>query len=102
LQAARRTREFGVRVALGATRAALIRLVAAQGVRLLGLGFLAGLFGALIGVRLLQHEWPDVPAGNPLIWLGAASVLSFGVALASWLPARRAGGVDPVVALRSE
>ncbi|MEO6971627.1 MAG: ABC transporter permease, partial [Chthoniobacterales bacterium] len=102
LQVARRTREFGVRVALGATGGALVRLVAAQGVRLLGLGFLAGALGAWAGVRILQHEWPGVPAGNPLIWLGAAVVLSLGVAVASWIPARRAGRVDPIVALRAE
>jgi len=102
LQVARRTREFGVRVALGATGAALVRLVATQGVRLLGFGFLAGAFGAWAGLRLLQHEWPDVPAGDPLIWLGAAIVLSLGVALASWFPARRAGRVDPISALHAE
>ena len=102
LQVTRRTREFGVRVALGATAAALIRLVAAQGARLLVLGFLAGgvlTWGAL---RIAHHQWPDVPAANPLIWLGAAVVLSIGVALACWWPARRAGGIDPIVALRAE
>ena len=102
LQVARRTREFGVRVALGATAAALVRLVAGQSVRLLGLGFLVGTLGAWAGVRVLQHEWPGVPAGDPLIWLGAAIVLSLGVALASWFPARRAGRVDPITALRAE
>ena len=102
LQVARRFREFGVRVALGATGAALVRLVAGQGVRLLGLGFVTGALGAWAGVRVLQHEWPGVPTGNPLIWLGAAALLSLGVALASWFPARRAGRIDPVVALRSE
>ncbi len=102
LQVARRTREFGVRVALGATAAALVRLIAGQSVRLLGLGFLVGTLGAWAGVRVLQHEWPGVPAGDPLIWLGAATVLSLGVALASWFPARRAGRVDPMIALRAE
>jgi len=102
LQVARRTREFGLRVALGATRAALVRLVATQGARLLGCGFLAGTLGAWVGVRILQHEWPGVPAGDPFIWLGAAAVLSLGVALACFVPARRAGRVDPVVALRAE
>jgi putative ABC transport system permease protein len=102
LQVARRTREFGVRVALGATGAALVRLVAGQGVRLLALGFFAGAIGAWAAVRILQHEWPGVPTGDPLIWLGAAAVLSLGVAIASLGPARRAGQVDPVVALRAE
>ncbi|MGH8163934.1 MAG: FtsX-like permease family protein, partial [Rhodanobacteraceae bacterium] len=96
------TREFGMRAALGATRAALVRLVAAQGVRLLAAGFLAGTVGAWAAVRLLQHEWPGVPTGDPMIWLGAAVVLSLGVGLASWLPARRAGRIDPMEALRYE
>ena len=95
-------REFGVRIALGATGAALVRLVAAQGVRLLGFGFLAGGLGGWAAVRVLQHQWPEVPTGDPLIWLGAAVVLSIGVACACWFPARRAGRVDPIIALRSE
>ena len=102
LQVTRRTREFGVRVALGATAAALIRLVAAQGVRLLALGFFAGGIAAWAATRIVHHQWPDVPAADPLIWLGAAVVLSAGVALASWLPARRASRVDPIIALRAE
>jgi predicted permease len=102
LQVARRTREFGVRMALGATGAVLVRLIATQGARLLFLGFLAGAIGAWAAVRVLQHEWPGVPAGDPLIWLGATAVLSLGVALACWIPARRAAHVDPMVALRAE
>ena len=102
LQVARRTREFGVRFALGATASAIIRLVASQGARLLAVGFLAGGIAAWATSRLAQHEWPEIPAANFLIWLGAAAVLSIGVALASWLPARRASRVDPVIALRAE
>lgn len=102
LQVARRTREFGIRVALGATGHALIRLVAAQGVRLLAGGFLAGAAAAWAATRFIRHQWPNVPPTNPAIWLGAAAVLSVGVAIASWLPARRASRVDPVIALRAE
>jgi len=102
LQVTRRTREFGVRVALGATAAALIRLVAAQGLRLLAFGFLAGGVAAWVATRIVHHQWPDVPAANPLIWLGAGLVLSAGVAIASWLPARRASRVDPMITLRAE
>jgi putative ABC transport system permease protein len=102
LQVTRRTREFGIRVALGATGTALIRLVAAQGVRLLAVGFFAGGITAWATTRVVHHQWPNVPAADPLIWLGAALVLSAGVALASWLPARRASRVDPMVALRAE
>jgi ABC-type antimicrobial peptide transport system permease subunit len=102
LQVTRRTREFGVRLALGATATALIRLVARQGVRLLALGFLAGGLAAWAATRLAQHKLPDLPTADPLTWLGAAVVLSAGVALASWLPARRASRVDPIIALRAE
>jgi ABC-type antimicrobial peptide transport system permease subunit len=102
LQVTRRTREFGVRFALGATAAAVIRLVARQGARLLAFGFLAGGLAAWAVTRLAHHKWPDVPTADPLIWLGAAVVLSAGVALASWLPARRASRVDPIIALRAE
>ncbi|PZR72683.1 MAG: hypothetical protein DLM73_12535 [Chthoniobacterales bacterium] len=102
LQVTRRTREFGIRVALGSTATALIRLVAAQGLRLLAIGFLAGGIAAWAATRIVHHQWPDVPATDPLIWLGAAVVLSTGVALASWLPARRASRVDPIIALRAE
>jgi predicted permease len=102
LQVTRRTREFGVRMALGATAAGLIRLVAKQGARLLAFGFFGGGVVAWGATRIIHHQWPDVPAGDPFIWLGAALVLSAGVALASWLPARRASRVDPIVALRAE
>jgi putative ABC transport system permease protein len=102
LHVTRRMREFGVRVALGSTAAALIRLVAAQGGRLLGYGFAAGGFAAWIAARVVRSNWANVPATDPLVWFGAAAVLTTGVALACWLPARRAGRVDPMVALRAE
>jgi predicted permease len=102
LQVTRRTREFGIRLALGATARALIRLVAAQGVRLLAFGFLAGGIAAWAATRIVRHQWPEIPANDPLIWIGAIVVLSAGVAVASWLPARRASRVDPMIALRAE
>jgi len=102
LQVTRRTREFGVRVALGATAAALIRLVAAQGMRLLALGFLTGGIASWALMRIIHHQWPDVPVADQFIWLGAAFVLSGAVAIACWLPARRASRVDPIIALRTE
>jgi ABC-type antimicrobial peptide transport system permease subunit len=102
LQVARRTREFGIRLALGATARALIQLVAAQGARLLFLGFCAGGLAAWAAIRLVRQQWPDMPGTNPLIWIGAVIVLCLGVALASWLPARRASRVDPIIALRAE
>ena len=102
LQVARRIREFGIRVALGATAHNLIRLVASQGARLLAGGFLAGAGAAWFATTLVRHQWPGIPTTNPMIWIGAALVLSTGVAIACWLPARRASRVDPVIALRAE
>jgi predicted permease len=102
LQVTRRTREFGIRLALGATAQALVRLVALQGVRLLAFGFLAGGLASWAAARIVHHQWPEIPAGGPLIWVGAIIVLSAGVAIASWLPARRASRVDPIIALRAE
>jgi len=78
LQVTRRTREFGIRLALGATARALIRLVAAQGVRLLAFGFLAGGIAAWAANRIVRHQWPEIPASNPSIWIGAIIVLSAG------------------------
>jgi hypothetical protein len=102
LQVARRTREFGIRLALGATARTLIQLVAAQGARLVALGFFTGGIAAWGITKIVRHQWPDAPASDPLIWVGAVFVLCLGVAFASWLPARRASRVDPVIALRAE
>jgi len=102
LQVTRRTREFGIRLALGSTAQALIRLVATQGARLLAFGFLAGGLAAWAATRVVHHQWPEIPASDPLMWIGAIVVLSLGVAIASWLPARRASRVDPIIALRAE
>jgi putative ABC transport system permease protein len=102
LQVARRTREFGIRSALGSTAAGLIRLVATQGARLLALGFLLGAIAAWMAWRLAQTRWPDLPAADPLPFIAAGLVLALAATLACWLPARRATKVDPMVALRAE
>ena len=75
LQVTRRTREFGVRVALGATAAALIRLVAKQGVRLLARGFIAGGIAAWAATRVAHHQFPDLPP--PIRSSGSALPSSF-------------------------
>lgn len=102
LQVARRQREFGIRSALGASAAQLIQLVAKQGATLLGLGLLAGGVGTWGLFRLVQSQWSQMPAPNVGAWLGGGAVLCVAVALACWLPARRAARVDPVIALRAE
>jgi putative ABC transport system permease protein len=102
LQVTRRMREFGIRAALGATAAGLTRLVAIQGAWLLAAGFLFGGVAAWIAVRVARSQWPGLPPVSPLIFAGAALVLSAAVGLACWLPARRASRVDPMVVLRTE
>jgi putative ABC transport system permease protein len=97
-----RTREFGVRLAIGATPRTLLTHVLRGGFRLAALGLAFGLAGALLLARLMQSLLYDVSPYDP-ISIGAAAVLLLAVGLfACWLPARRATRVDPVIALRAE
>lgn len=102
LQVARRYREFGIRTALGATARQLIELVARQGANLLLIGVIAGGVATWAVARLVRSQWPEMPAPNIVAWIGGIAVLSAAVAVACWLPARRAARIDPVIALRSE
>jgi len=98
--AAQRTREMGVRLALGARRADVVRLVVREGVRLIAVGMTIGLALALAGTRLLTPFLFGVSPVDPLTFLAIGATLA-GVALAaSWLPARRAAAVDPAASLR--
>jgi putative ABC transport system permease protein len=99
---AQRTHELGVRMALGAQRRDLLRLVLAQGTRLTLLGVGLGIAGALACTRLLANLLFGVSATDPLTLASAALLLSLAAFAASWLPARRAMRVDPVVALRHQ
>jgi putative ABC transport system permease protein len=99
---ARRTQEIGVRVALGARRGDVLALVLRQGLRPAMIGIAAGLVGALAGAPLLASLLYGVTPGD-VPALGVAPLVMAGVAaLACWLPARRAAGVDPMTALRVE
>jgi predicted permease len=98
----RRTREIGIRMALGARRGDLIRLVVSRGLALVVAGIAAGVGGALAAGRLMNSLLYGVKADDPLT-LAAVTVLLLGVAvLAAFVPARRASTVNPVVALRYE
>jgi predicted permease len=99
---ARRTREVGVRVALGATPAAVRGLVLRDGARLAAAGVAAGLVGALAGGRLVRGLLYGVSAAEPGVLAGVAVLLSAVVLLASLLPALRAARVSPLVAMRAE
>ncbi len=101
-QVAQRTSEFGVRLALGSSRAGLIRLVLRQAATVIAAGILAGLFISLATNRLLQSQLFGLSPHDPVL-LSAVSLLLVAVAvLASYLPARRAAKVEPMVALRCE
>jgi putative ABC transport system permease protein len=97
-----RTREIGVRMALGAQARDVLKLVLGQGLRLVGLGLAAGCGTALLLARLLRTMLFGVSATDPLIFAGVALLLAFVALLASLIPARRAAKVDPMIALRAE
>jgi putative ABC transport system permease protein len=97
-----RTHELGVRVALGAARPEIVRLVIVQGLRLAAVGAAVGLAGALATTRLLATLVKEVTPNDPATFGVVTLVLLFAAILAAYLPARRASRVDPMVALRSE
>ena len=99
---ARRTREIGIRMALGARAADVRRMVVAQGGRVALIGVVIGLVAAVYAARWLESLLFEVEARDPIVF-AAVSVVMIGVALlASYLPARRASAVDPVEAIRVE
>ena len=95
-----RTREIGVRVALGATRTDVLRLVVGQGLGLAVAGGLLGLAGALTTTRVLRSLLYGVAPSDPGTLASIVVLLVAAVIVASWIPARRAAGVHPAEALR--
>jgi putative ABC transport system permease protein len=102
LHVARRQREFGIRSALGATAAQIVRLIARQGATLIGIGFVAGGIVTSGVIRVVRNQWEAMPAPTVTAWLVTAVVLGGAAFVACWLPARKASRIDPVIALRSE
>jgi predicted permease len=97
-----RTREIGVRLALGATPAHIFRLVLRQGAGLTAGGLAGGLAGALALHQLLATQLVGVSGSDPRIYGAVALLIAAIAGLATWLPARRATKVDPLIALRAE
>jgi putative ABC transport system permease protein len=97
-----RTREFGVRLALGARPANLHRLVLARGILTAGLGIALGTFSAVFLTQFMKSMLFETTPYEPTAYLAVAGLLLLATLLACWLPARRAAKVDPIVALRCE
>lgn len=99
---AERTREIGVRTALGASRSGILSLILRQGLSLTGIGVVLGVAGALAATRVIETLLFGVSRLDPVTYLGVVALLTGTSLVACWLPARRAARVDPAVTLRSE
>ena len=97
-----RTSEIGLRMALGASPASVMRMVLANGRRLTLVGIAVGIAGALAVSRLMQQLLFEVDPADPLVYVAPSVTLLLVAECASWFPARRATRIDPVIALRSE
>ena len=98
----RRIREIGIRMALGAQRVDVLRLVLGQGMTPVALGALGGLAGSIAASRLVASQLYGVSSTDPLTLITIVCLLGGAALFACWLPARRATRVDPIVALRNE
>ena len=96
------TREIGIRVALGATPRGILMMVLGRGMSLALLGIAAGLAGALALSRLIRNLLFDVPATDPATFALVAVLLALLALLATYIPARRAARMDPLISLHHE
>ncbi len=99
---AQRTQEIGIRMALGAGRGDVQKLILKHGARLAALGLAAGLIASMLTAPLLASLLVGVGVLDPMVFAGASALLLAVTLFAGWVPARRAASVDPMVALRSE
>ncbi len=99
---ARRTREIGLRLALGAQRGTVLNLVLRQAAMLVGVGMAVGIAATLASASVLQSMLYGTASRNPLVLAGVCGVVALAGLVAAYLPAMRAAGIDPMRALRSE
>ena len=97
-----RTVEIGIRMALGAQKHDVLRMILRQGAWLVGIGVAVGIGGALIAGRVIESQLYNTGGRDPIALGCMAVFFAVVAALACWLPARRATKVDPIVALRAE
>jgi putative ABC transport system permease protein len=99
---AQRTSEIGIRIALGAGKSSIFRLIVGQAMTLVGISLIVGLAGAFAATRLLNSLLFGVGAADPVTFAAIVLLVSAVAFIAAWLPARRATRVDPIIALRAE
>jgi ABC-type antimicrobial peptide transport system permease subunit len=99
--ATERTREIGIRLAIGAQPSSIVTLLLGQGLRLLGIGAAIGLAGALLGTRYIEAQLFGVTATDPLTFISGCAVLAIAGIMALAIPAIRAMRIDPISALRA-
>jgi len=99
---ARRTREIGIRIALGAHRAVVVRMVMRQGLAVAFAGLVVGCLLAAVAARAIAGVLYGITPADPVSWLAAAAVLMSVAAIANLIPAARAARVQPTQALRTE
>ncbi len=97
-----RSNEIGLRMALGASTASVLRLILGQGLVLAGLGLALGLAAAVAGTRFLTTMLFQVQPNDPWVYLAVAALLGVVTLVASYVPAMRAAKIDPLTALRQE
>jgi ABC-type antimicrobial peptide transport system permease subunit len=97
-----RSREIGLRIALGASRTSVLRLIFRQGLVLTGIGLIVGLAAAVAAARLLQTVLFEVQPVDTQVYVGVVLLLTVVTLAAGYLPARRASVLDPAVVLKSD